>query len=128
MEECDALCTRLAIMVKGKFVCLGSPQHLKNKFGNVYILKAKIKVDTDDNKLEEFKEFIERVFPGSELKHENQGILSYYIPSKDNSWGKVFGVLEEAKEEFNLEDYSISQITLEQVFLTFANPENIVDD
>lgn len=51
-------------MVKGKFVCLGSPQHLKNKFGNVYILKAKIKVDTDDNKLEEFKEFIERVFPG----------------------------------------------------------------
>ncbi|KAK1344440.1 hypothetical protein QTO34_013134 [Cnephaeus nilssonii] len=31
MEECDAFCTRLAIMVKGKFVCLGSPQHLKNK-------------------------------------------------------------------------------------------------
>ncbi|XP_058425894.1 phospholipid-transporting ATPase ABCA3-like [Diceros bicornis minor] len=128
MEECDALCTRLAIMVKGKFVCLGSPQHLKNKFGNVYILKAKIKTDTDDNKLEEFKEFIETVFPGSELKHENQGILNFYIPSKDNSWGKVFGILEEAKEQFNLEDYSISQITLEQVFLTFANPENIEAD
>ena len=37
---------------------------------------------------------------------------------------KVFGILEEAKEQYNLEDYSISQITLEQVFLTFANPEN----
>lgn len=36
----------------------------------------------------------------------------------------MFGILEEAKEEFHLEDYSISQITLEQVFLTFANPEN----
>lgn len=35
---------------------------------------------------------------------------------------KVFGILEEAKEQYNLEDYSISQITLEQVFLTFANP------
>lgn len=35
--------------------------------------------------------FIYPIFPflGSELKHENQGILSYYIPSKDNSWGKV---------------------------------------
>lgn len=37
---------------------------------------------------------------------------------------KVFGILEEAKEQFNLEDYSVSQITLEQVFLTFANLEN----
>ncbi|XP_077930152.1 phospholipid-transporting ATPase ABCA3-like [Halichoerus grypus] len=128
MEECDALCTRLAIMVKGKFMCLGSPQHLKNKFGNVYILKAKFKMDTDENELENFKKYIATVFPGSELKHENQGILNYYIPSKDNGWGKVFGILEEAKEQFNLEDYSISQITLEQVFLTFATPENTGGD
>ena len=33
MEECEALCTRLAIMVDGRFKCLGSPQHLKAKFG-----------------------------------------------------------------------------------------------
>ena len=31
MEECEALCTRLAIMVNGRFKCLGSIQHLKNK-------------------------------------------------------------------------------------------------
>ncbi len=31
MEECEALCTRLAIMVNGQFKCLGSIQHLKNK-------------------------------------------------------------------------------------------------
>lgn len=34
---------------------------------------------------------------------------------------KVFSILEEAKVLFNLEDYSVSQITLEQVFLTIAN-------
>lgn len=33
MEECEALCTRLAIMVNGKFKCLGNIQHLKSKFG-----------------------------------------------------------------------------------------------
>ena len=32
MEECDALCTKIVIMVNGKFVCFGSPQHLKSKF------------------------------------------------------------------------------------------------
>ena len=31
MEECEALCTRLAIMVNGQFKCLGSLQHLKSK-------------------------------------------------------------------------------------------------
>uniref|UniRef100_A0A4W2I2S3 ATP-binding cassette sub-family A member 3-like n=1 Tax=Bos indicus x Bos taurus TaxID=30522 RepID=A0A4W2I2S3_BOBOX len=123
MEECDALCTKLAIMVKGKFVCLGSPQHLKNKFGNVYILKVKINIDENKDKLEHFKTFVETAFPGSELKDENRGIINYYVPSKNNSWGKMFGILEKAKEEFNLEDYSISQITLEQVFLTFAVQE-----
>ncbi|CAL4148549.1 unnamed protein product, partial [Meganyctiphanes norvegica] len=36
MEECEALCTRLAIMVNGTFRCLGSPQHLKSKFSEGY--------------------------------------------------------------------------------------------
>ncbi|XP_031243982.1 ATP-binding cassette sub-family A member 3-like isoform X2 [Mastomys coucha] len=120
MEECEALCTRLSIMVHGKLTCLGSPQYLKNKFGNIYILKIKVK---SEETLNEFKNFITLTFPGSELKQENQGILNYYIPSKDNSWGKMFGILEKAKEQFNLEDYSISQITLDQVFLSFADQD-----
>lgn len=45
-----------------------------------------------------------------------------------DSWGKVLGNLEEAKEQFNLENYSISQVTLEQVFLTFANLQNVKVD
>jgi len=32
MEECQVLCTRLAIMVNGTLRCLGSAQHLKNRF------------------------------------------------------------------------------------------------
>lgn len=42
MEECEALCTRLAIMVNGEFKCLGSTQYLKNKFSNGYSLSVKI--------------------------------------------------------------------------------------
>ncbi|XP_045141009.1 phospholipid-transporting ATPase ABCA3-like [Echinops telfairi] len=121
MEECEALCTRLAIMVKGRFTCIGSPQQLKNKFGNVYNLKAKINMDKDENKVKEFKEFIATTFPGSIINQEHQGILDYCIPSDEISWGKVFCIFEDAKLLFNLEDYSISQIKLEQIFLTFAN-------
>jgi ABC-type multidrug transport system ATPase subunit len=42
MEECEAMCTRLAIMPKGHFKCLGSQQHLKTKFGNGYTLVIKL--------------------------------------------------------------------------------------
>lgn len=42
MEECEALCTRLAIMVNGQFKCLGSSQYLKNKFTNGFILTIKV--------------------------------------------------------------------------------------
>jgi ABC-type multidrug transport system ATPase subunit len=33
MEECEALCHRIGIMANGRLRCLGSAQHLKNKFG-----------------------------------------------------------------------------------------------
>ena len=36
MEECQVLCTRLAIMVNGTLRCLGSAQHLKNRFFKIY--------------------------------------------------------------------------------------------
>ena len=42
MEECEALCTRLAIMVNGQFRCLGSTQHLKSKFGDGFTLIVKL--------------------------------------------------------------------------------------
>lgn len=43
MDECEALCSRVAIMVGGQFRCLGSMQHLKNKFSNGYELTIKVR-------------------------------------------------------------------------------------
>jgi len=36
------------------------------------------------------------------------------------SWSKVFQVMENAKTEAGILDYSLSQTTLEKVFLSFA--------
>lgn len=47
MEECEALCTRIAIMVNGQFKCLGSSQHLKSKFGQGYTLIAKVRASPE---------------------------------------------------------------------------------
>lgn len=42
MEECEALCTRVGIMVGGRLRCLGSVQHLKNRFGDGLMVEIKL--------------------------------------------------------------------------------------
>nr|KAF6365701.1 hypothetical protein mPipKuh1_000030 [Pipistrellus kuhlii] len=128
MEECEALCTRLAIMVQGQFKCLGSPQHLKSKFGSGYSLRAKVRSDGQQEALQEFKAFVDLTFPGSVLEDEHQGMVHYHLPGDDLSWAKVFGVLEKAKEKYGVDDYSVSQISLEQVFLSFAHLQPPAED
>uniref|UniRef100_A0A665VH39 ABC transporter domain-containing protein n=1 Tax=Echeneis naucrates TaxID=173247 RepID=A0A665VH39_ECHNA len=122
MEECEALCTRLAVMVNGQIKCLGSPQHLKSKFGSGYTLLAKVHIETEleESDLQLFKDFIESTFPGSQLKDEHQGMVHYHLTDKTLTWAQVFGTLEAAKEKYCIEDYCVSQISLEQVFLSFA--------
>uniref|UniRef100_A0A7N4P5Z7 ABC transporter domain-containing protein n=1 Tax=Sarcophilus harrisii TaxID=9305 RepID=A0A7N4P5Z7_SARHA len=65
IEECEVLCTKLAIMAKGKLQCFGSPQYLKNKFSKGYTLVATIKKDSKDTDLEHFKESVKVIFPGT---------------------------------------------------------------
>uniref|UniRef100_A0A8C6DNL9 ABC transporter domain-containing protein n=1 Tax=Moschus moschiferus TaxID=68415 RepID=A0A8C6DNL9_MOSMO len=122
MEECEALCTRLAIMVQGQFKCLGSPQHLKSKFGSGYSLRAKMRRNGQQEALEEFKAFVGLTFPGSILEDEHQGMVHYHLPGADLSWAKVFGIMEQAKTTYMLEDYSVNQISLEDIFLSFSCP------
>jgi ABC-type multidrug transport system ATPase subunit len=41
IDECEALCPRIGIMANGRLRCLGSAQHLKNKFGHGYQVELK---------------------------------------------------------------------------------------
>jgi ATP-binding cassette subfamily A (ABC1) protein 3 len=50
MEEAEALSTKMGIMVKGGiFKCFGSAQHIRNKFGQGYIIEVKIKHPTKED-------------------------------------------------------------------------------
>uniref|UniRef100_A0A8C4X0D4 ATP-binding cassette, sub-family A (ABC1), member 3b n=1 Tax=Eptatretus burgeri TaxID=7764 RepID=A0A8C4X0D4_EPTBU len=123
MDECEALCTRLGIMVNGRLRCLGSPQHLKSRYGSGYTLLARVGVPSGVSHAADaqpFKCFVESTFPGSILKDQHQSMVHYHLTDMHLSWAEVFDILERAKMDYCLEDYSISQISLEQVFLGFA--------
>ena len=54
MEEAEALGTKLAIQVQGKFSCFGTAQHIKKKFGRGFTVMIKLdfdKIERDNNHL-----------------------------------------------------------------------------
>lgn len=54
-------------------------------------------------------------------REKYQGLLTYYVPqTRELKWSTMFDYVEKAKGVLGFEDYSISQATLEQVFLSFT--------
>ena len=115
MEECEALCTRLVIMVNGKFKCLGSPQHLRSKFGNG--IKLAIRLENEANK-QDLIEFIERSFVESSIQESHKNLFEFVI--KNVKLSEIFGKIERNRETLQIKDYSVSQTTLDQIFINFA--------
>jgi len=60
MEECEALCNRLVIMVKGELVCIGASQELKQRFGAGYDIHIKLNPGRMDEDIHSIKKIIER--------------------------------------------------------------------
>lgn len=47
--------------------------------------------------------------------------LTYELPrGKEISWSQLFDTLERMSHQLNIADYSLSQTTLEQIFLQFS--------
>ncbi|XP_048050303.1 glucosylceramide transporter ABCA12 isoform X2 [Megalobrama amblycephala] len=118
MEECEALCTRLAIMVKGQFRCLGSLQHIKNRFGKgftvrMYLAGASYDVDMISN-------FMQQNFPSTCLKDHHSNMVEYHVPVAPGGVASIFGLLEANKAVLQIKHFSVSQTTLDEVFINFA--------
>uniref|UniRef100_A0A8C4U5Z7 ATP-binding cassette sub-family A member 2 n=1 Tax=Falco tinnunculus TaxID=100819 RepID=A0A8C4U5Z7_FALTI len=112
MEECEALCTRLAIMVNGRLKCLGSIQHLKNRFGDGYMITVRTKSSLN---VKEVVRFFNRNFPEAILKERHHTKAQYQLKSDQISLAQVFSKMEQVVDVLGIEDYSVSQTTLDNV-------------
>ncbi|XP_046785096.1 ATP-binding cassette sub-family A member 2 isoform X6 [Gallus gallus] len=121
MEECEALCTRLAIMVNGRLKCLGSIQHLKNRFGDGYMITVRTKSSLN---VKEVVRFFNRNFPEAILKERHHTKAQYQLKSDQISLAQVFSKMEQVVDVLGIEDYSVSQTTLDNVFVNFAKKQS----
>ncbi|NWH39328.1 ABCA9 protein, partial [Chloropsis hardwickii] len=123
MEEAEAVCDRVAILVSGQLRCIGSIQYLKNKFGKGYLLEIKVK-DTESSDVLHAE--ILKIFPGAARQERFPSLLVYKVPMKDAlPLSQSFSKLEEAKRSCSLEEYSFSLNTLTQagVFLELSREQ-----
>lgn len=123
MEECEALCTRLAIMVNGKFKCLGSIQHLKNKYGDGYTFCLRLKGPDYERAQRQAQRFVDKNFPEAIIKECHYNILQFEIKCRNISLSYVFSKMESAQKDLSIEDYSVSQNTLDNVFINFVKQQ-----
>ncbi|TMS02487.1 ATP-binding cassette sub-family A member 1, partial [Larimichthys crocea] len=107
MEECEALCTRMAIMVNGRFKCFGSIQHLKNRFGDGYTVI--VRVGGSPPALKPVEDFVQQTFPGSVLKEKHHNTLQYQLPRTQGALANIFGQFTSHQQRLSVEDYSVSQ-------------------
>jgi len=187
MEEAEALCSRVGIMVGGRLRCFGSNQRLKARFGQGYQLEARLCAATlgecesfvrermlpdrldaaavaeqctaagkpdraalicqgceegyvvydslsregsisarhfaewwlfEDSALK-LNEYLAQHFPGTVPLERHEHNFRFRLPAQ-SSLGEVFRLLEESRRELSLEDYGVSQTSLEQIFNDFA--------
>ncbi|KAK9497170.1 hypothetical protein O3M35_004538 [Rhynocoris fuscipes] len=125
MDECEALCDRLTIMVKGTMQCIGNIQYLKKVFGKGYTALIKLSTTISNDQLNYIKERISALFADSAtLRDEHKGLLHYHIKDATCPWSELFKNMSELKNEFEvIEDYILTDTSLEQVFLSFAASE-----
>ena len=118
MDEAEALCTRVGIMVAGRLRCLGSIAHLKATHGDGHTLELRSSAAAAGS----VAAFLAQALPSAVLTEEHAGRLTYAVPpTGDVPLADVFDALERARRDYGVSDYSLVQCSLEQIFVKFAS-------
>ncbi|XP_070392967.1 phospholipid-transporting ATPase ABCA3-like isoform X2 [Dermacentor albipictus] len=118
MEECEVACDRMCIMVQGTMLCLGTLQHLKDKFGK----GCRIQFLLPDSTVIAPQELIKKVgsaFPGLKVLNTNAQLLEIRIEAK-LPWSTMFQKIASLEKDITFEHVLVSDNTLEQLFIEFA--------
>jgi ABC-type multidrug transport system ATPase subunit len=146
MEEAEALCKRIGVMINGQMRALGeylirwsffslsffflsflpvlrllgSKLHLKNKYGSGFELTVKLKGINIEREMEELTKYVTSLFDSAVILSHNGGLITYQIPREEMKMSVAFTSLYDEKEALSIEEFTVAQPTLEQVrFISF---------
>ncbi|KAF9413574.1 hypothetical protein BGZ94_000677 [Podila epigama] len=117
MEEADILSDKIAIMTLGRLRCIGTSLHLKELYGSGF----RLNVASKPGRLAEACASIEQG-PMRGMKYRrldkftNATTFEFEV-SQPGDLSRIFGALSNTSQHPDIEDWGISQTTLEDVFI-----------
>ena len=142
MEEADRLCQRAGIMAR-KMLAIGTSDYLRKKHGNRY--HVHILLDsaphTTDEESRKVQEWIAEQFPAATIDEKAfHGQIRFSVPAEEDEKDEIrpakdagpiarlFRKLEDNKTNVGFQYYSVSQTTLDEVFLTIVGNHNVQEE
>nr|CDJ88269.1 unnamed protein product [Haemonchus contortus] len=128
MDECEALCSRIAILHKGRIVAIGTSQELKSTFGNSYTISMVAPgVESRDAVIDA----VEEAFPGAVLKTPKGSLtlsLKWQIPkSESDRWSSLFRKVQTLAATLGVVDFCVTQSSLVEAFLRLSRDSETDD-
>ncbi len=71
----------------------------------------------------DFMDFLEETFNSVELLERHGNLVTLRVDTKGMKLSEIFKFMEKVKEKCSIEEYSIAQMTLEQIFNFFASQQ-----
>jgi ATP-binding cassette, subfamily A (ABC1), member 3 len=96
MEEAEALCSRLAIQVDGRFRCLGTSQEIKSKYGEGFEINFKVPTPDVCPSIEEILKSWNQVIDGASAQRSVTLENCKQIAEKDRASNRPARVLDPA--------------------------------
>ncbi|KAF2188997.1 P-loop containing nucleoside triphosphate hydrolase protein [Zopfia rhizophila CBS 207.26] len=134
MEEADALASRAGI-VAGRMLALGTTEELRSRYGNAHFvhLVHRQAPHTHATDMERIKSWVEREFPEARVEERTYyGQVRFEIPLQEagetSSLADIFGKLEAGKTTLDVQYYSVSTATLDQIFLAVVGKHFIEEE
>ena len=122
MIEADTLCDRIAIVADGKLIVVGTQQHLKDKFGDGYVLQLNL-VHNSPEYLDRATTFVRtRLHPEARLTSRQVKTLHFNLPRDINLESLFKGLYSKERiTEGGINQFLLSQASLEDVFITLGD-------
>lgn len=130
MQEAAALSDKIAVMAVGRLRAVGTPQHLVQRHGKGHQINVICKISKSD----EVKGLMAEKLPDAQLEVDTGARLTYslaasksrYLPEfcqfmEDQHSQAMKQTMAIAEDQSLIEDWGISQTTLEQVFLKLTH-------
>ena len=121
MEEASVLCDRLGIFVDGELVCIGSPNELTARYGGFFVFT----ITVEDGNQDKIAPFVRSMCPSARRTYSVAGTEKYELPTSDVSLDTVFDMMRRSGTDLGVIDFSISNASLEEVFIKFAKQHSV---